>query len=199
MNHRDPERGEPDLDDMLRALAQDDAQAKAPAHLHDAVLAAWDAEHAATEVRAGIWAGLKAGPYDDRAAAPWLARWRGQMAAAAAAVIAVSWLVAHFTAGRAPLDASRREGATGDGRVYFAPTGDAAMSALVGEPALDTESLQIVRVRMPRGALRAFGVALLDPDATSDVEVDVLVGDDGFPRSIQRVRPMPDAAQERRP
>lgn len=184
MKHRDPERGEPDLDHMLRALAQDDAQARAPTHLREAVLAAWDAQHASPVTRP----------------APWHRRWRGQMAAAAAAaVLAVAWLVAHFAPGRVPVDPSGRATDAVDSRSYFAPTGDAALSTLVGEPALDSESLQIVRLRMPRGALRAFGVALLDPDAASDVEVDVLVGDDGFPRSIQRVRPMPVAAQERRP
>ncbi len=49
------------------------------------------------------------------------------------------------------------------------------------------EALQLVRLRMPRQALAAFGLVLIDPEAAGMVHVDVLVGEDGLPRDIRRV------------
>ena len=37
-------------------------------------------------------------------------------------------------------------------------------------------------------------VALIEPGATAFVDVDVLVGDDGLPLDIRRIRPVVDAA-----
>ena len=70
--------------------------------------------------------------------------------------------------------------------------GSAPLVALTGEPALGAEPLQLVRVRVPRTSLRAFGVALIDPDASGLVDVDLVVGSDGLPRDIRRVRPVVD-------
>jgi hypothetical protein len=70
--------------------------------------------------------------------------------------------------------------------------GSAALVALTGEPALAAEPLQLVRLRVPRTSLRAFGVALIDPDASGLVDVDLIVGSDGLPRDIRRVRPVVD-------
>jgi hypothetical protein len=50
------------------------------------------------------------------------------------------------------------------------------------------EPLQMVRLRLPREALQALGLALLEPDASGMVDVDVLVGEDGLPRDIRKVR-----------
>lgn len=55
-------------------------------------------------------------------------------------------------------------------------------------PAQDSEPLQLVRLRLPREALQALGLALLEPDASGVVDVDVLIGEDGLPRDIRRVR-----------
>jgi hypothetical protein len=52
----------------------------------------------------------------------------------------------------------------------------------------DAESLQLVRVRMPRAALGTLGLALYDPEATGMVDVDIVVGDDGLPRDIRDIR-----------
>jgi hypothetical protein len=62
-----------------------------------------------------------------------------------------------------------------------------SIMTLAADPVFDTESLQIVRVRMPRSALRALGIALMEPEAGGLVDVDVLVGGDGLPRDIRRV------------
>jgi len=52
------------------------------------------------------------------------------------------------------------------------------------------ESLQLVRVRMPRAALGTLGLALYDPEATGMVDVDIVVGDDGLPRDIRHIQPV---------
>jgi hypothetical protein len=55
------------------------------------------------------------------------------------------------------------------------------------DPALDTENLELIRVRMPRLALQAAGVVVSGPNAEGFVEVDVVVGEDGLPRDVRRV------------
>jgi hypothetical protein len=66
------------------------------------------------------------------------------------------------------------------------PTADAVLT-LTTDPALETETLQLVRVRMPRLALQAVGVVVSGPNAEGFVEVDVVVGEDGLPRDVRRV------------
>lgn len=55
------------------------------------------------------------------------------------------------------------------------------------QDALESESLQIVRVRMPREALQIFGVSLIEPQAESVVDVELIVADDGLARGIRSV------------
>ena len=56
------------------------------------------------------------------------------------------------------------------------------------------EPLQLVRLRMPKDALQALGIATLGPDLEGLVDVDLLVGEDGLPKTIRQVR----LAQEER-
>jgi hypothetical protein len=65
-------------------------------------------------------------------------------------------------------------------------TADSAITLAV-DPVLETETLQLVRVRMPRLALQAVGVVVSGPNAEGLVEVDVVVGEDGLPRNVRRV------------
>ena len=69
-----------------------------------------------------------------------------------------------------------------------------AILRFTADPLHETESLQLVRVRVPRSALSALGVALVEPDLPGLVDVDVVVGDDGLPRDIRRIRPVLAAA-----
>lgn len=55
------------------------------------------------------------------------------------------------------------------------------------QPIGEAEVLQIVRLRLPREALQALGVVLVEPDAEGMVDVDVLVGEDGLARDIRQV------------
>jgi hypothetical protein len=66
------------------------------------------------------------------------------------------------------------------------PTADAVFT-LAADPALETENLELIRVRMPRLALQAAGVVVSGPNAEGFVEVDVVVGEDGLPRDVRRV------------
>lgn len=180
MNNHDTEHDTRGVGELLRALAEDDAQVTAPAELRGGVMASWDARNEVPANPTAQW------------------RWAsiGRLAAAALIVIVVGvWLLA-----RAPFtDSSPATDRARDARRVpnALPIDTALTMATMVEPPLETESLQIVRVRMPRGALRAFGVALLEPDATAEVEVDLIVGDDGFLRSIQRVQPVSMTNQER--
>jgi len=64
----------------------------------------------------------------------------------------------------------------------------AALMLFDAGPLQSREPLQMVRLRLPREALQALGLVLLEPDAGGVVDVDVLVGEDGLPRDIRQVR-----------
>jgi hypothetical protein len=54
---------------------------------------------------------------------------------------------------------------------------------LVGEPILDGEHVRLVRMRLPAATLHALGVRTTAL-ATGDVDVDVVVGEDGVARGL---------------
>jgi hypothetical protein len=54
---------------------------------------------------------------------------------------------------------------------------------LVGEPILDGEHVRLVRMRMPASTLHALGVRSTAAPA-GDVDVDVVVGEDGVARAL---------------
>jgi hypothetical protein len=55
-------------------------------------------------------------------------------------------------------------------------------------PIQPAEPMQLVRLRMPKEMLQGLGIALLEPDTAGTVDIDMLVGEDGLPRDIRRVR-----------
>ena len=65
------------------------------------------------------------------------------------------------------------------------PVADAGYVIVPG-PLVDPTTLRVVRVRMSRMALATFGMPLVNPDADSLVEVEILVGDEGVAQSIRR-------------
>ena len=56
------------------------------------------------------------------------------------------------------------------------------------------EALQVIRVRIAASALDAFGVQVAGPMPAGLVDVDLVVGDDGWPRDVRRIRPVVAAA-----
>lgn len=147
-----------EFDAAWSAVARADAEARAPLRLRPAVMAAWDAE--------------RHGP-----ARPASARRRAGLAALAAAAALLA--AAALWWNRAPAPATPT---TSAGREPM------PLVLLAADPTFDTESLQIVRVRMPGRMLPAFGIPLDAPEAAGFVEIDVLVGDDGLPRDIRGIR-----------
>ena len=60
----------------------------------------------------------------------------------------------------------------------------------VAEAVLPVEALQVIRVRIAASALDAFGVQVAGPMSAGLVDVDLVVGDDGWPRDVRRIRPV---------
>ena len=54
---------------------------------------------------------------------------------------------------------------------------------LVGEPVRDGEQIRLVRMRMPAAALHTLGIT--SPGALAEVDVDVIVGEDGVARAVR--------------
>jgi hypothetical protein len=50
--------------------------------------------------------------------------------------------------------------------------------------------LQVIRVRIAASALDALGVAVTGPAGTGLVDVDLVVGADGWPMDVRRIRPV---------
>jgi hypothetical protein len=214
---------ESDFDSAWRAFADADTRLRAPDRIRDAVLAEWDApcevRHRVRSHRAQVAGAMLAvaatlalavglfrvpgsgfGVHDRAFEVP-----RPRVPSSGVSNSLGRPEVPTRAAGlvdsgprSAPLPARRRTRVARD----VVPTetsstgGSAAVVALTGEPALAAEPLQLVRLRVPRTSLRAFGVALIDPDASGLVDVDLIVGSDGLPRDIRRVRPVVDVRDQ---
>jgi hypothetical protein len=150
-----------------RAFIESDAWVKAPDPLRLNVLAHWDDRHHAR-----------------------LAETRSRTASvrgfvAAAVVLIVAGVVGHYAVSRfgvAPVTIpTRAVDSASSARSAAKP-----IVRLVADSRFDTESLQIVRLRLPGASLQPFGMDL-DSDQAGLVEVDLLVGDDGLPREIRSI------------
>ena len=152
-----------------RALIEQDAQVKAPDRLRVDVMARWEDERRARSSRArSITASV-----------------RGLVAAAV--VLIVAGVVGHYRhLGDSPPTTVPARGvqwaSSVTGRLGVNP-----VVRLVADPRFETESLQIVRLRVHGASLELFGVELRDSDQSGLVEVDVLVGSDGLPREIRSI------------
>lgn len=203
-----------DFDSAWRAFADADARVRAPDRIRDAVIAEWDGPRAVSGAvrprhrsvaRATLTVAATLtmtvalfqlrearGPVRESAAPAS----RSAVPGSAARVEGPARAPRFVDSGRrvTPLPVRRRaQVAHGVMPAETSSTGgSAALVALTGEPALAAEPLQLVRLRVPRTSLRAFGVALIDPDASGLVDVDLIVGSDGLPRDIRRVRPVVD-------
>lgn len=183
------------FNDMWQAFADADARVVPPADLERRVLTAVMNRPRTLPVSAA------------RALATW--------AASLAAVVAVSiagawWLTLPETvtprpdpiATRAPDSPEPPRESTGalpaEAIVRARPAGrriatpQAAMPAVLmtldWEPVRDGEALQLIRLRLSRDALQTLGIVLAEPGTAGSVDVDVLIGEDGLPRDIRKVR-----------
>jgi hypothetical protein len=152
-----------DFDAAWREFAKQDKETTAPARLRPAVMGAWESAQHAQQDRVFAW------PGNGR---------RMSLVAMLGAVAAVMVVVGITM---------REKGRGPDPR----PVPDRADSfRLIADPTFETESFELVRLRLPRTSLEAIGVALIGPEIASLVDVDVVVGGDGLPRAIRSIRPV---------
>ena len=201
-----------DIDRMLHALADAEARVQTPERVEDAVMAAWDATHASHHVSIGsrtraarVWMPIAAGllliaalgiyavtakraslrqshanavavsPGATPSAQPEAvgpARGSDTRAAAATPVPATE------VASHAPRSRAARRGSS-------PVTDTTATVLLIGEPLMTGESIRVVRMRVPRSALSAFGVRPVAAARADNVDLDVVVGEDGVARAIR--------------
>jgi hypothetical protein len=142
---------------LLGALRDAQAGDSAPAHVETALLRAWDVSHAPRPSAARFTAASR-------------------FAAVAAGVVLATGLTV--------LGEHLRSIAA------LAPplTAEASPSViLVGEPIHDGEEVRLVRMRMPASTLHALGIRSTTApsgDLEVDVDVDVVVGEDGVARGL---------------
>jgi hypothetical protein len=164
-----------DFNTAWREFAKHDEETTAPARLRGAVMVSWDSAQQAQRDR-------------DFARARRVSF--GVMLAAAAAVI----LVLGITILEKDRGAGTRRAPAETPLTMKAPEFGVSSRAdsfrLIADPAYEAEAFEIVRVRLPRTSLEGIGVTLIGPEVTSLVDVDVVVGGDGLPRAIHRIRPV---------
>jgi hypothetical protein len=164
------------LGEAWRQFAREDAAMTAPPELERRVLDAWEKlQHPQRQ--------------SDRASRRRLYRAVGAVAATALLAFALrnhrATSVPSAPASDGAVAATR---GAGDLRRWPRPMPAAdAFLTLTSDPALETETLELVRVRMPRLALQAVGVIVSGPNTDGFVEMDVVVGEDGLPRDVRRV------------
>jgi hypothetical protein len=166
------------LGEAWRQFVREDAAMTAPPELEPRVLAAWEAlQHQCRQHPS----------YRNQRHLLWAV---GAVACVLLLAVALrshraTTTVPPTPASGAPVLATRAAGDLHQWRQPM-PTADTVLT-LTADPALETETLQLVRVRMPRLALQAVGVVVSGPNADGFVEVDVVVGEDGLPRDVRRV------------
>lgn len=115
------------------------------------------------------------------------------LAAAAVLVGAVSWVrwqsnknsVAHKTNMPTASQGSSEQNASADSGTLMADNELSDFTFLPGVLPSDTDDAAILRVRMQRGALGAFGLPVNEDRAGEWIQVDLLVGDDGLPQAVR--------------
>jgi len=188
-----------DIDAALGALAREEARVEVPAHVGAAVMRAWDAGAHATGPRRSARVGF------------WNVLWPVAVGSIAAMVLALGITrQAPVTLPDLPRGPVVGDGAAAALTRIAAPDPETAAVApprasaaprarrppaagrlgfvLVADPAFDPTAATVVRLRMPRATLVSLGVPIHDPDAAGEVDVELLVGEDGIARSIRRAR-----------
>jgi hypothetical protein len=117
------------------------------------------------------------------------------LAAAALLVASVGWLRTHNNSARSaalPAKAAQVSGATaidsseqGSEALLAADYDSGEFTQLPGSLPSESGQESIVQVRMQRGALERFGLAVDPEQAAEWVEVDFLVGEDGQPQAVR--------------
>ena len=162
---------EQEFEAAYRALIEQDAKVKAPHRLRNDVMARWDVEQRTR--RAGARSAVASA--------------RGLVAAAV--VLIVAGVVGRYGHPRLEVAPSGTAPARAlDSSPFATRAASNPIVRLVADPRFETESLQIVRLRLPGASLEPFGIEVQESDQSRLVEVDLLVGDDGLPREIRSIK-----------
>ncbi|MGH9256965.1 MAG: hypothetical protein ACRD3C_20585 [Vicinamibacterales bacterium] len=185
------------VDEVLDALAAADASLRAPVHVQTAVLRQWDEQQVRQmrqrpihgRGRRHVWALVPA------AAAALLGvavLQRGSVTTSEPEASPVDGAVpveASTVTDVSPASSTETVIATPLARPIAVPRRPRPIAdagyVIIPEPLVDPTTLHVVRVRMSRMALATLGVPLVNPDADSLVEVEMLVGADGVAQSIR--------------
>ena len=180
----------------LRAFAEDTAMAETPARVEMRLRQEFRTQHVTLKVR--------------RAAV--VTAWA--LAAAAVLIGAVSWrnwqkeetanhLTSPQSAVKPPANNSNvmtnherpaqsaaavRQSDAAEAETLMADNEMSGFTFLPGAFAADTGDAEILRVRMQRGALGAFGLPVSEERASDWIQVDLLVGNDGLPEAVRLPR-----------
>lgn len=163
---------ESDFNRRWREFADADKDVQAPARLRRSVMAAWAARDSV----------LRETP----------SRRHGLLATAAAAVIALAVgaaIVLPYRTRELAHPVERAVSHEADPATAAHDAMAAPVVRLVADAALENEPLQVIRVRLPRASLSDLGIAPGEAEASSLVDVDVVVGSDGLPRAIRHIGP----------
>lgn len=196
VRHSSGERGvaaEGSLTRALRELSAAERQVETPPHVETAIMAAWDAAHAAPQaprrrrflhtaatIAAGMTIVCAAALQHDLAEGP-LPLPRSPVLASGPATLPPAM----------PVDQDeRRSRRTRVTTTRPQPVASTARSSLlfVGGPLASNEIVHVVRMRVTRSALTELGItATRSPTTvpTDMVDVDVLVGEDGVARGLR--------------
>jgi hypothetical protein len=156
MNERMRDSEMADLERLVRIVAEDDRRVQVPAHLEAAVMQTWDSITPLAVQRR---------PFRSI---------RTALLATGSIAAAIVTAIAIYNAPSAP---SRPE-------PVAAPS--SAEIILVPDPMFDASAASIVRVRMPRAALATLGIPMAEPHEGGLVDLEIVVGEDGFARTIRR-------------
>jgi hypothetical protein len=157
------------MSDLFDALAEEDANTVVPAHVHHAVMRAWETRQ------------QQPAPVHT-----WWARRRAWAAAAAGLVIVLAGAWLWPDDGRVPTDPPA---------VAYSEREVTAEYALVVDPDVEAATLSVMRVRLSGAVLAALGVPV-QPDAAGMVEVELVVGEDGIARAIRGIPLAPYGASQ---
>jgi hypothetical protein len=199
------------LKHTLGALADADRHVTGPERIGQAVMDAWDAEHAPRAAGRYVWSRIRL-PLRLAAAAALVllgilaanrprARPPSPLVSESAPIASESAPVALALPGasltpamgsvmapaaRPSASAARRRARRG--AMTPARTQEEVGLLLIADPMFDPARATVVSVRMPRSALAFFGLPVAELEAGGDVDVEMIVGEDGIARAIRRVR-----------
>jgi len=176
----------------LRALAQEMSEAQAPARVEMRLRQEFRAQHSTWKGRrtavAAAWALAAAAVLI--AAMSWI-KWRDSQQVAKAIHSNSATIASNLPSGGGSVASNAGTGdfnTEDDSVTLVAGNESGNFMLLPGVQAADIDDAEILRVRMQRGALGAFGLPVNEDFANEWIQVDLVVGDDGSPQAVRLLK-----------